>query len=234
MQSIVSDVLSSPKWPAEWPYSANDFSRQDETFDEIFYSMPRFCYHVDERAIVALESFYATEFAKWENPPDVLDICSSHVSHFPRGMKLGKSVALGMNEAELKENEQVDEWVVRDLNESPSLPFEENSFDVVTCCVSIDYLTRPREICEEVGRVLKPGGKAFFALSNRCFPTKAVNIWLRTNDLEHVFITGSFFHYSGSFEAPKATEISHSPQWRGGTSLDVAYLSVVEAEKKKV
>ena len=29
-----------------------------------------------------------------------------------------------------------------------------------------------------------------FALSNRCFPTKAVNVWLKTNDLEHVFLVG--------------------------------------------
>ena len=30
-----------------------------------------------------------------------------------------------------------------------------------------------------------------FALSNRCFPTKAVNVWLKTNDLEHVFLVGN-------------------------------------------
>ena len=38
------------------------------------------------------------------------------------------------------------------------------------------------------------------ALSNRCFPTKAVDIWLRTNDLEHVFVVGSYFHYAGGFK----------------------------------
>ena len=35
------------------------------------------------------------------------------------------------------------------------------------------------------------------AISNRCFPTKAIQIWLQTNDLEHIFIVGSYFHYSG-------------------------------------
>ena len=29
-----------------------------------------------------------------------------------------------------------------------------------------------------------------FSLSNRCFPSKAVNVWLKTNDLEHVFVVG--------------------------------------------
>ena len=38
--------------------------------------------------------------------------------------------------------------------------------------------------------MLKPGGAAMFSLSNRCFPSKAVNVWLKTNDLEHVFVVG--------------------------------------------
>ena len=48
-----------------------------------------------------------------------------------------------MNEMELKENKQVTEFVVKDLNADPSLPFEDNSFDIVTNVVSIDYLTEP-------------------------------------------------------------------------------------------
>ena len=52
---------------------------------------------------------------------------------------------------------------------------------------------------------------AVIAISNRCFPTKAFQIWLQTNDLEHVFIIGSFFHYSGLFEAPTAEDRSPNP-----------------------
>jgi hypothetical protein len=35
-------------------------------------------------------------------------------------------------------------------------------------------------------------------------------IWLNTNDLEHVFIIGSYFHYSKAFTPPKALDIRHS------------------------
>ena len=49
---------------------------------------------------------------------------------------------------------------------------------------------KPHQVCKEVARVLRPGGVAMFALSNRCFPTKAVNVWLKTNDLEHVYLVG--------------------------------------------
>lgn len=228
-----SSVLSSPEWPKEWPYSATDFARQDESRDSEFYSMPRFVYHIDDRAVAALTKYYDQVFRQWERP-EVLDICASHVSHFPEDCPLGPCVALGMNEIELKENRQVDRYVVRDLNQEPSLPFGEDEFDIVTCAVSIDYLTRPREVCAEIGRVLRPGGVALLALSNRCFPSKAISIWLRTNDLEHIFITASFLHYSGMFKPAEAVEISPvDAPWSGGTSQNVAYLAVVRAQVAK-
>lgn len=34
---------------------------------------------------------------------------------------------------------------------------------------------------------------------------------MQTNDMEHIFITGSFFHYSGSFEPPSCDDISPNP-----------------------
>ena len=82
---------------------------------------------------------------------------------------------------------------------------------MVTCVVSVDYLNKPRQIFEEISRVLKPGGRCIISCSNRCFPTKAIAIWLQTNDLEHVFIVGSFFHYAGGFEPPFALDISPYP-----------------------
>ncbi len=238
----VEDVLVNPKWPDEWPFSPADLRRQDEMDDSMFYSVPRFCYHVDEKAISALTEYYAREFPKiadeakeGEEKPAVLDICASHVSHFPKDVDdyTGRRVALGMNEEELKENDQVDEYVVKDLNADPTLPFEDNSFDIVTNVVSIDYLTSPLEICKEIARVLKPGGTAMFALSNRCFPSKAISLWLQTNDLEHVFIVGSFFHYTGAFQKASAEEIGPNPKWMGGNSMNEAYLSVVRASVDK-
>lgn len=35
-------------------------------------------------------------------------------------------------------------------NVNPTLPYEDSSFDVVTCVVSIDYLIKPIEILKEV------------------------------------------------------------------------------------
>lgn len=133
-----------------------------------------------------------------------------------------------MNEYELKENKQADDYTVRNLNIIPELPYESGSFDIVTCTVSFDYLNKPLQVMKEVARVLKPGGMVILSTSNRCFPTKAVSIWLQTKDVEHCLIYGSYMHYTGSFEPPEAKDLS-PPQARIGFADPVF---VIQARKK--
>jgi len=207
--SMAEKVLDNPKFPDEWPYTDDvDFSRQDETKDTIFYDTPRLCYHIDDAAASALTQYYSENLKESD---DVLDICSSWVSHYPKDFKGGKVVGLGMNEYELSQNPQLTDFVVKDLNAAPVFPFDDSSFDKVTCVVSVDYLNKPLQIFKEIGRVLRPGGECLISMSNRCFSTKAFRIWLQTNDLEHIFITGSFFHYSGLFDVPSCKDLSPNP-----------------------
>jgi SAM-dependent methyltransferase len=208
MSSMISKVLENPNWPKKWPYTEQDFKRMDETDDGLFYSEPRLVYHIDEPCRKALTQYFSEVF---EPNHDVLDLCSSWVCHYPMDWKPGYVFGLGMNAAELRQNRWLDEYVVRDLNENPILPFEPEVFDIVTCSVSFDYFSKPLEIMTEIGRVLRPGGIAIIAISNRCFPTKAFQIWLQTNDLEHVYIIGSFFHYSELFEPPTSLDRSPNP-----------------------
>lgn len=62
----------------------------------------------------------------------------------------GRIAAQGMNAEELKANPQLSDFVVKDLNADPQLPFEDEAFDAVTCALSVDYLTRPKEVFREV------------------------------------------------------------------------------------
>jgi SAM-dependent methyltransferase len=206
--NMAERVLQNPQWPAEWPYTPQDFARQDESSDAYFYESPRLVYHIDDAAVGALTSYYATCFKDGEN---VLDICSSWVSHYPKDWKGGNVVGLGMNAYELSQNPVLSSYVVKDLNAEPKFPFADASFDKVTCVVSVDYLNKPLEVFKEIGRVLRPGGECILSMSNRCFPTKAFRIWLMTSDLEHIFIAGSFFHYSGMFDPPSSKDISPNP-----------------------
>jgi ubiquinone/menaquinone biosynthesis C-methylase UbiE len=57
-----------------------------------------------------------------------------------------------MNEDELKANKEVTEYVVHDLNLEPALPFPDDSFDVITNAVSVDYLNKPLEVFQEIHR----------------------------------------------------------------------------------
>eukprot|EP00195_Chlamydomonas_chlamydogama_P002031 CAMPEP_0202919678 /NCGR_PEP_ID=MMETSP1392-20130828/76457_1 /ASSEMBLY_ACC=CAM_ASM_000868 /TAXON_ID=225041 /ORGANISM="Chlamydomonas chlamydogama, Strain SAG 11-48b" /LENGTH=299 /DNA_ID=CAMNT_0049613135 /DNA_START=129 /DNA_END=1028 /DNA_ORIENTATION=+ len=228
MATAVSEyekVLDDPRWPAKWPFRDMDFRRYDEMPDTAFYSSPRFVYHIDEGAVNALTRYYGQVF-----PPSgkqdvaILDICSSWVSHYPEGYKAGRVAGLGMNEAELARNPQLTEFVVRDLNTDPKLPFEDASFDVITNCVSVDYLNKPLEVFQEMHRCLKPGGTAIMSFSNRCFPTKAIALWTQTGDADHIWIVGSYFHYSvpGGFTEPKCKDISPK---KGGDPMYVVYAS---------
>jgi len=204
------DVLKNPDWPPKWPYTPEDFLRQDESKDSIFYAPERLVYHIDDYAVASLTKYYKSNIPVGS---DVLDICSSWVSHYPEeeSKKYGRVAGLGMNKYELENNKQLSEFTVKDLNEDPIFPYKDNSFDIVTCVVSIDYLNKPLQIFSEINRVLKPGGRVLISQSNRYFPTKVIQIWMQTNDLQHIFIIGSYFHYAGKFTAPQAEDISPNP-----------------------
>ena len=173
------------EWPSTPPFQPRDFSRMDESTDSSFYTIPRLVYHIDEPAVASLTQYYRKNI-----PPNssVLDICSSWVSHypleFPKTMK--RISATGMNALELAANDQLNDYKASDLNVNPTLPYGDETFDVVTCVVSIDYLIQPLQVLNEVHRVLKPGGKVIISQSNRCFYTKAIKMWLDMNDRQHL------------------------------------------------
>merc|ERR1712194_577631 len=66
--------------------------------------------------------------------------------------------------------------------------------------VSVDYLTKPLEIFREMHRVLRPGGISIMSFSNRCFPTKAIAMWLQADDIGRLTIVASYYHYAAKWE----------------------------------
>ena len=210
-KNAVAQVLKDPQWPPIYPFTTKDMGRYDESSDAFFYEQPRLVKHIDDQAIDALTKYYSEVFKTVEKPK-VLDICSSWISHYPSDVEFSRCAGTGMNEDELLKNPRFTEKpTVVDLNETPKLPYDDNSFDFVTNAVSVDYLTKPLEVMQEVRRVLKPGGRAIMSFSNRCFPTKAVSIWTATGDLDHIWIVGAYFHFANGFEAPEGIDISPNP-----------------------
>lgn len=190
-------------------FPAGFFGRWDDSPDDRFYDLPRMVTHIDDGAIAAVSALYDEL-----RVPDgvVLDLMSSWVSHQPRRPR--RLVVLGMNLGELECNEHAHEAVLHDLNAQPELPLPDASFDYVTCCVSVDYLTRPIEVFDEVARVLRPGGLFVCTFSNRCFPSKAIQGWLGSDDRTHCAIVGEYFRRSGQLDE----EGRLSPAWSAPTT----------------
>ncbi|MCS7012417.1 MAG: methyltransferase domain-containing protein [Chloroherpetonaceae bacterium] len=172
------------------------FLRQDNSPDEIFYSIPRFVTHIDDGAIAAVTQLYREYF-----PPDsaILDLMSSWVSHLPEEISYRRVVGLGMNREELAANPRLTEFVVHNLNTNPKLPFGDEEFDAAGICVSIDYLIDPIAVLRDLGRVMKPNAPVVITFSNRCFPTKAILIWLYTDDLQHLHLVKRFLEEAGNW-----------------------------------
>jgi len=156
------------------------FSRLDDTPDSIFYAQPRIVEHVDETAVRTMTAYISDRLLRPNST--VLDLCSSWTSHFTTNVKsrrqLQQVVGLGMNAYELSNNAVLDSYIVQDLNLQPHLPFQNATFDIVLCQLSIDYLTKPLDVMNEVGRVLKDGGVVAIFFSNRLFLQKVRSLTL--------------------------------------------------------
>jgi SAM-dependent methyltransferase len=182
------------------------FDRVDPTDDAGFYATPRLVTHIDDGAIAAVGALYAELGLAGT---DVLDLMGSWVSHFLPSAVPRRLTVLGMNARELDANPVAAATVVHDLNAQPRLPFADASFDHATCCVSVDYLTRPIDVFRDVARVLRPGGLFVITFSNRLFPTKAIRGWLMNDSNAHCEIVREYFARAGGF-APATVELRTS------------------------
>ena len=203
-----SRALDGVSWPEAFPYSKKDLTPDWDGKDGMFYALPKLGHHAGEECRSSLTKFYECAL-----PPsgtgDVLDLCSSFTSHYPDKYKAKRCVALGLNALELAVNPSKTEWRVQDLNENPTLPSDSESFDVITNSLSVDYLTSPLEVFGEMHRVLRPGGLACMAFTNRCFPTKVVPVWTKPfTEAHHVEVVASYFHYSAAWSEIGVADVS--------------------------
>eukprot|EP00977_Amphora_coffeiformis_P010593 scaffold2500_cov176-Amphora_coffeaeformis.AAC.4 len=186
------------------------YQRLDGSSDAIFYQEPRFVEHVDDGAVQRMSDYLNQFIVQPADVRSVLDLCSSWTSHLPDKSfaQLDRVAGLGMNAKELQANPSLTEWVVANLNDKPDIPFEEKSFDTVICQLSIDYLTKPVQVCREIGRVLKPGGTVHILFSNRLFLSKAVAGWTGADDIDHAYTVGQYLKATKIFEQIAAQDLS--------------------------
>lgn len=190
-------------------FHGRPFARADEGDDTIFYAQPRLVQHLDRTAVEQLTRFYG-EFV--EPGMTVLDLMSSWTSHLPRAVE-GLTVAgLGMNQEELSANEALSEHVVQDLNRTTRLPFDDASFDLVLCTVSVEYLVRPLEVFAEVARVLKDAGRFLVTFSHRWFPPKVVQVWTELHPFERQGLVLEYFRRTHGFAGLSTESLRGMPR----------------------
>jgi len=170
------------------------FLKEDPDADARFYAEARLETHIDDAAIAALTEFYRQVLPAGGR---VLDLMSSWISHLPPEVVYAEVIGHGMNAEELAANPRLARWFVQDLNATPTLPLEDASLDAATICVGVQYLQRPIEVLREVRRVLRPAAPLVISFSNRCFPTKAVAVWLRLNTAGHATLVEMYLRTAG-------------------------------------
>ena len=127
----------------ESPFGPEHFRRDDERPDAVFYAEPRLVVHIDQFAIEAIREYL---LGVLPSGGVILDLMSSWRSHLPEGQPRGKVVGLGLNAVEMRENPQVDDALVHDLNANPTLPFRDDSLDAAILTVSVQYMTKPEQV----------------------------------------------------------------------------------------
>ena len=197
------------------------FQKQDPRDDATFYNMPRKVVHIDDGAIQTVGTYFDHLLPAGGI---YLDLMSSWRSHLPPGLDPAEVVGLGMNADEMADNPQLDSYMVHNLNNNPILPFEAARFDGAMCTVSVQYLQQPFAVFAEVNRVLKPGAPFIVTFSNRCFPTKAVAVWLGTTDEQHMALVTRYFEGGGAWDNIQAEATTR--RWRDPLYAVWAYKSL--------
>lgn len=183
MQVPVAGLQKPPK--EECP-----FRRSNEDDDKEFYRKARFVHHLDNTARSHVQSVYS----KFLSPGmRVLDLMSSWQSHLPDNLKDCQVAGIGLNEQELKSNEQLSSYIIHDLNQNPLIPYDDQYFDAAICTVSIEYLVRPREVFEELARIIRPGGIFVVIASDRWFPGKQILPWADLHPFERQGLVLNYF-----------------------------------------
>ena len=189
---------------ADYPYQT-----RSTISAKAFYQNPRMIDHLDRTALDQVQEFYSSILTPEMR---ILDLMSSFNSHLPENYRGADITGIGMNESEMQQNRLLREYHRQDLNQQPSLHFPEHSFEAIICTVSIEYLTRPREVVQELNRILVPGGRLAIVISDRWFPDQEISFWPDLHPFERQGFVLGLLQKSGGLENFKTLSIRGLPR----------------------
>ena len=209
------------QWLGQDSYSPYPFIREKDD-DASYYHGARLVNHLDDTALNNLESIYSRLLCPGDK---ILDLMSSYNSHLSEDFRRSHITGLGMNKEELHQNKMLSYNLVHDLNTRPTLPFENSTFEAVICSLSIEYLTKPLEVMEEIARVTVPGGKFITTFSNRWFAGKEIQPWADLHEFERLGLVLDYYRRVGHFENIRTETIRGYPRPFDDPHIDKTWYS---------
>ncbi|ERH06472.1 MAG: methylase involved in ubiquinone/menaquinone biosynthesis [Halonotius sp. J07HN4] len=173
--------------------SKRDRRQIDSGDDGSFYDAPRYVTHASDTFLNRVTDLYDRVLTPGDR---VFDAMGSWVSHLP-DTELAHVVGHGLNTEELAANDRYDEWFVQNFNDEQSLPLADDSFEMVCCALSVQYLQYPAAIFSEFERVLTDDGVVVISFTDRMFPTKAVQAWRLASMTDRAELVGSYIRAGG-------------------------------------
>jgi len=208
----------------------NKYQRQktDESNDEIFYSNPKFVYHLDANFRKYLSSIYKEEI---NDNSIVVDLMSSWDSYLPLGKKYKRVIGHGLNKDELEKNKVFDHFWTQNFNIDQKIPLDNSSVDYFLMVAAWQYLQYPENLTREISRSLSDKGKLLVSFSNRAFWHKAPNIWTSSTEEERLKYVRKVL-ISNGFKEPRIIKkfINQSFNFLPFTKSDPFYCLIASKE----
>lgn len=151
---------------------------------------------IDLMAVKLLEELNTRLLAKHSK---ILDVVSDDSTYLDKDYRPGLLTGIGANEELLSSNERLDTYIVQDLNKLITLPFEDNSFDDAICSLSIEYLTNPLALMNEIARVVNSKGKFIVSFTDKFIMGETISLWSQLHPFERIQLVLEYFRKSGLF-----------------------------------
>ncbi|MCW8963775.1 MAG: methyltransferase domain-containing protein [Gammaproteobacteria bacterium] len=171
-------------------YAEGAHDRIDDTDDAIHYKDANLEDTFDTSSGAQLTDLYGRLLQPGDHVLDMM--CGAH-SYLPDNINGLHVTGIGLNQEELTANRQLTDFVVHNVNKTPVLPFEDNTFNTIVFTAAVEYLTDPALTFRELHRITKPGGSIIVTFTDHWNTLKGILIWSELHPFERLGLTLDYF-----------------------------------------
>ena len=171
-------------------YTEGSHERLDDNDDALHYQNANLEDTLDQASGKQLARLYARLLKPGDH---VLDMMCGAQSYLPEDIDNLHVTGMGLNEEELKANSQLAELVIHNVNKTPILPFDDDTFDTVVFTAAVEYLIDPKISFSELKRITKPGGHIITTFTDHWNTLKSILLWPELHPFERLGLVLDYF-----------------------------------------